>query len=716
MTNRALSTRGSSTLSVVFATLFFLFVGLTLSAIMAHVVGTMVGSADAIDNARARHAAQSVLSSLKDKIAAVTADNSVWDDAYAASLGSDPVGWAYSNWAKTSVDYALYDGVLVIDQDRKTYSSYFKGQPFDAAAMFGPALADQTALAAQGGRTPLVHVLKSDGRIFLVSSNAIQPFDATTDTARHHVLTFFKELTPAVLAEEAEEHDLPGLRLTTAPVEGELSLPLGLDLGSLAWAAKHPGHDIYRVVEPFIYVALTILLVFLLGILACGTVEARRLKRLASAAQYEAAHDGLTGLFNRTGLLQDISRLQNLGLSDGELTLHLVDLDGFKAVNDAWGHAVGDALIKQVAEAFSSLRPQVEAVARLGGDEFALVQSGALSAEVDAAILDIFRVPFVIAGRTIEVGASIGTASAIATVDPLEILRRADMALYRAKEDGRGRVVHYDPTLDVEREHLSLLEHQLREAIAQGEIQPVFQPLVSAIDGTIRGVEALARWEGPSGRISPDVFIPLAEKSGQIDALGRHMLLTSIAFAKGWPDLYLSVNVSPLQLCNPDFSFMVLGLLSAEGFDPKRLTLEITEGVLMSNPDQARRSIEGLKKVGVKFALDDFGCGYASIGALRAFGFDRVKIDRSLVTALEEKANGRDVLTATVLLATALDIPVTAEGIEHPTQAEILREAGCDQFQGYLMGKPMPGSEIDRLLQLGQPLGPSHSARTAAVA
>ncbi len=133
---------------------------------------------------------------------------------------------------------------------------------------------------------------------------------------------------------------------------------------------------------------------------------------------------------------------------------------------------------------------------------------------------------------------------------------------------------------------------------------------------------------------------------------------------------------------------MVLGLLSAEGFDPKRLTLEITEGVLMSNPDQARRSIEGLKKVGVKFALDDFGCGYASIGALRAFGFDRVKIDRSLVTALEEKANGRDVLTATVLLATALDIPVTAEGIEHPMQAEILREAGCDQFQGYLMGKP----------------------------
>jgi diguanylate cyclase (GGDEF)-like protein len=707
MKPRVNSRRNGSTSSVAFATVFFLIVGVALTAIMAHVVGTMVASADAIDDARARRAAETVIASLKDSISAITTDNSVWDDAYAASVGADPVGWAYENWAKTSADYPHYDGAIVADQTGKLYSSYLKAEVFDAFGMFGPPLQRQIADATRGTQKPSVQFLSADGRVFLVSSNAIQPFAASDGLpGSRHVLTFIKEVTPAVLAAQAQQHSLNNLRLTKAADRGELDVditnPNGDTIGKLTWDAQHPGRELYQTVKPFVILAAAILLVFLIGVLACGALETRRLKALAAAARREAAHDGLTGLLNRTGLMQEVSILQNLPEDDGLLTLHLIDLDGFKAVNDAWGHAVGDELIKQVGQALVALGPKIECAARLGGDEFALLQRGATAATVDDAVLDIFRVPFNISGRTVEVGASIGTASAIATVDPLEILRQADIALYRAKEDGKGRVVHYDPALDAERERLTLLEADLREAIVKGEITPVFQPLVSASDGTMRGVEALARWNGPKGRISPEVFIPLAEKAGLIDSLGKAMLTSSIVHAKRWPNLYLSVNVSPLQLCNPDFSLSVLTILDREGFDPKRLTLEITEGVLMSNPDQARRSIESLKRVGVRFALDDFGCGYASIGALRTFGFDRVKIDRSLVTALEERANGEDVLKATVLLAIALSIPVTAEGIENTVQADILRAAGCDQFQGYLMGKPMLAADIDDKLETEQ--------------
>lgn len=700
--------------SVACATLFFLIVGLVLTALMTHVVGTMVTSANDIDDARATRAAQASISSLKSRLSGVLRDNTVWDDAFTASTGSDAVGWAYENWGKTSADYPLYDAVVAVDQVGKPFSAYLDGQPFDPIAMFGIAFAKHIERAAVAGKPPVVEFLPAGNRVFLVASNAIQPFALEGQPAyRHPVLTMLKELTPEVLAAESVQYDLKDLRLAGQEEPGRLNQSL-VDandkvIGYLSWNSQRPGLTLFKRVEPYIYSAIAILLVFLVGVLVVGAVESKRLAALAAVARHEATHDSLTGLHNRAGLLQTMSLVQNTRADDGMLTLHMIDLDGFKAVNDAWGHAVGDELIRRTAAAITDLHTSVAGVARLGGDEFALVQQGSTLTDLDEAVLDIFRTPFEIGGRIIEVGASIGTACATAMVEPLEILRRADMALYRAKEDGRGRVVRYDPALDVEREHLALLESDLRAAIASGAITPVFQPLVSAVDGSMHGVEALARWDGPRGQISPEVFIPLAEKAGLIDALGRHMLVASLAQAKRWPDLYLSVNVSPLQLCSPDFAHMVSTALETEGFNPKRLTLEITEGVLMSNPDQARRSINALKTIGVRFALDDFGCGYASIGALRTFGFDRVKIDRSLVTALEEKSNGEDVLKATILLAIALDIPVTAEGIENLHQAQILSAAGCDQLQGYLMGRPMQASEIDLQLREQSGLGGSRA-------
>ncbi|MBX5065525.1 bifunctional diguanylate cyclase/phosphodiesterase [Rhizobium lentis] len=693
----------TQTSSIIATTVFFLVVALVLTGLMAHVVAAMTRSANEIDDARASRAARASIAAFVSRLSATTTDNAVWDDAYKSIASPGAADWAYENWGKTSEDYPLYDGAIVVGPDRSSIvSAYAKGKPFQPSVFFGDAFYHQINTAADFGQTPVVNFVKTEKGIALIASQAIQPYEAEGELPKLSVLSFYKEFNSEVLGTLSNEHELAGLRLSAAPQPGLLNTPItdmrGRVIGHLVWPSKAPGSTVFRQVYPYIAAAIVILVLFLAGVLLVGASEARRLRQLAQAAIFEANHDSLSGLLNRHGLL---ALLEELEVSDYcPPRLYLVDLDGFKAVNDAWGHAVGDELIRLVSNALIACHPDVVAVARLGGDEFALVQVGtAARGEIEETILSLFAEPFKIDGRTIEVGASIGAATHDRDMPPLELLRRADMALYRAKENGRGRAIEYDPELDRERQRIAELESLLKSAIGNGTIEAVFQPLVSATTGAVTGLEALARWRTATGNVSPEIFIPLAERCGLIDALGSHMLKTSIEHAKNWPGLALSVNVSPVQLCNPEFAAEVISLLQELDFDPSRLTLEITEGVLMTNPDQARRSIDHLKQVGIKFALDDFGCGYASIGALRQFGFDRMKIDRSLVSALDQASNGADVLKATIALATALQIPVTAEGIENIRQAAILREAGCDQLQGYLMGKPMSARDISSKLQ-----------------
>ncbi|TCA28341.1 bifunctional diguanylate cyclase/phosphodiesterase [Rhizobium leguminosarum bv. viciae] len=693
----------TQTSSIIATTVCFLVVALMLTGLMAHVVVTMTRSANEIDDARASRAAYAAIGAFVARLGATTTDNAVWDDAYSAISSPTAADWAYDNWGKTSEDYALYDGAIVIGPDRSSIvSAYAKGKPFQPSVFFGEGFYQQINVAADPRRAPVVNFIKTESGIALIASQAIQPFEATTELPKLSTLSFYKEFTSEVLDTLSNEHELEGLRLETTQKPEFLNTPItdmkGAVIGYLVWPSKAPGSAVFDQVYPYVAAAVVILALFLVGVLLVGASEARRLRQLAQAAIFEADHDSLSGLLNRHGLLNLLEELENSASSPHRL--YLVDLDGFKAVNDAWGHAVGDDLIRLVSNALMACHPEIVAAARLGGDEFALVHVGsATREEMEKTILALFAEPFKIDGRTIEVGASIGAAARDGDIAPLELLRRADMALYRAKANGRGQAVEYDPELDRERQRVAELEGLLKSAISSGAIEAVFQPLVSASTGAVTGLEALARWRTPTGNISPEIFIPLAERCGLIDALGVHMLRTSIEHAKNWPDLALSVNVSPIQLCNPEFAAEVISVLQELDFNPNRLTLEITEGVLMTNPDQARRSIDQLKRVGIKFALDDFGCGYASIGALRQFGFDRMKIDRSLVWALDEGANGADVLRATISLATALRIPVTAEGIETTRQAAILRDAGCDQLQGYLMGRPMSAHDISSKLE-----------------
>jgi EAL domain-containing protein (putative c-di-GMP-specific phosphodiesterase class I) len=300
------------------------------------------------------------------------------------------------------------------------------------------------------------------------------------------------------------------------------------------------------------------------------------------------------------------------------------------------------------------------------------------------------------------IGASIGISiSAGGSVDREELVRRADLAMYKAKEAGRARMTLYDPAMDADREERNALELDLRMAIEGGDLTLAYQPLIDAATHDMTGVEALVRWNRPGhGPISPEVFIPVAETSGLIEALGLFVLRKACETAKKWPELRISVNVSPGQFRNPAFADYVRYVLKQTEIEAKRVTLEVTEGYMIQNPQRTRQAIERLKTLGVKVALDDFGSGFSSIGYLRQFGFDRIKIDRSLVMDILESDSQREMLQATVALARSLDIPVTAEGIETEQQAIAVRLFGCDTLQGYFFGRPMPAEQItERLME-----------------
>ncbi len=690
-----------SATATILATAFFATVAISLGGLATNVIVTMRDSADEIDNLRSVEAAKSAINATKGKIASVTRDNAQWDDAYEASTDGRLAQWAYENWGNVNGSYELYDGAVVVSASGNIVLSTRHGEKVDTGRDFGAAFKLQTQLAAANPWSPIVNFVGSPDGVMLLSSQAIQPHSRKDASGPFAVLSFIKDIDKEELVSLETHHMLKGLELHTAPDNDNdlLSVPLtdvsGSSVGHLAWASLNPGTQVYGKVSEQINAAAIILAIFLGTVVLAGGAESRRMAKLADKAHRDATHDGLSGLLNRAGLIGQLREELETGLP---VTLHLLDLDGFKGVNDAWGHQIGDRLIKEVSRALSTCHGEILHAARLGGDEFAIIQRGPTDSHDFAnSILKVFETVYEIDGRTVEVGASVGHVESDGVVDPFELLRRADIALYRAKDDGKGRAVAYHRELDKERERLLELEDDLRSALASGGVTVVYQPLVSAATGKLNGVEALARWNTARGPISPEIFIPLAERSGLIDQLGMHVLLQSIRNAREWPDLKLSVNVSPIQLCNPAFASSITRLLDEEGFDPARLTLEITEGVLMSNPDQAQRAIDDLRKTGVRFSLDDFGCGYASIGALRQFGFDSMKIDRSLVWAADKEGKGQEVLKATIALATALSIPVTAEGIETATQAAILREAGCDQLQGYMVGRPMPAEDIGKL-------------------
>lgn len=411
--------------------------------------------------------------------------------------------------------------------------------------------------------------------------------------------------------------------------------------------------------------------------------------------------DTLTGLPNRRSLHRDIAEKAR---DNQDVAVALVDLDGFKQVNDHYGHAIGDRLIKEAAALITENCGDDAAVYRLGGDEFALVVIGPIAGNVleglSRTLVEHFRAPLRIDERRIAIGASVGLARSNGRdgLSSSELLRRADVAMYASKRGGKMRCTWYIEDFDRNREARRDLDGELRSALANEEFRLNYQPLVDAETGQIVAVESLLRWDHPDGKaIGPNVFIPIAEESGLINAIGLWVLRRACTDAREWEDLKLSVNISAAQLRNPEFPIQVGQVLEETGFPAERLELEVTETCLVLDPVVVGRSLDVIRQFGVSISLDDFGTGYASIGFLRQFRFEKLKLDRSLVVDAQEDDGSRAMMISSISLARAMHMGVTAEGVETEAQADLVRAAGADQIQGWLYYRAMPPEQINRL-------------------
>src|SRR3954463_1889214 len=554
------------------------------------------------------------------------------------------------------------------------------------------------------GVTETVFLVNIRDRLSLVSAI---PIGETSDAPSPFVLTV-RTVDQAMLASVGERLQLADLRMVGRELEPsghnayEFVDGNNVRIARFAWLPLKPGAAILESVIPFIGIAMAGFTLLAGLVLRYMRTTAATIAAGENRLRYLALHDPLCGLPNRNffsdrleSTIGDVQRAVLPGAA-----VFYVDLDHFKDVNDTLGHPVGDELIRSVTLRLSNMMRGDDLVARLGGDEFAVITSAsadhATLHEIASRMIATLCAPYSISGHTIVIGASIG----IAVIDQraggsADIMRYADMALYRAKNEGRNRACIYDAVMDADLSQRKIVEQDLRETIENDGLKVFYQPIFNASGDTVVGVEALARWPHPTrGLIPPGEFIPIAEHSGLIIELGAKVLRRACLDGMAWPGITVSVNVSPLQFRRLDFVSMVERILAETGFDPKRLELELTETTLLGNVESAEAAMRRLKALGVQLALDDFGTGYSSLLYLRRFPFDKLKIDRSFVHSIEKTADAAAIVHAVVRLGRGLGMKVTAEGVETAEQRLFLRAAGVHSMQGYRFGRPVEPAEI----------------------
>jgi diguanylate cyclase len=538
--------------------------------------------------------------------------------------------------------------------------------------------------------------------------------EASANVEDAPVILSVKFIDDDVLKEIASRLRLSNLHdaAERAPDPGDYVFDLtdkeGRSLARFAWTPKQPGAEILNSVTPFISIALG-------GFVLLAGLVLRHMRRTAATIaagetrlRHLALHDPLCGLPNRIFFSERLeAMIEAVKGGAPPAAIFYIDLDHFKDVNDTLGHPIGDELIRSVTQRLTQTLRGDDLVARLGGDEFAVITSAghdqATLETIGSRIIASLCAPYSINNQTIVIGASIGVALINQHVGAVsDVMRHADMALYRAKNEGRNRACIYDTAMDDNLLKRKLVENDLRATIEKGELRVAYQPIVSNSGETVVGVEALCRWtHRERGEIPPSEFIPIAEHSGLIISLGEWVLRQACLDGKAWPDITVSVNVSPLQFRRADFVDVVERILHETEFDPTRLELEVTESTLLGNVDTAELAMFRLKALGVRLALDDFGTGYSSLLYLRRFPFDKLKIDRSFVHSIERAADAAAIVHAVVSLGRGLGMKVTAEGVETAEQQLFLRAAGVHMMQGYRFGRP--GSAADINLRLSVP-------------
>ena len=437
-----------------------------------------------------------------------------------------------------------------------------------------------------------------------------------------------------------------------------------------------------------------------------GTPTGCFLVSVAQAFDHREHRDPLTGLPSRITLGAKLTKCLDSPVEAARSALLLLDLDRFKLVNDTLGHQIGDRLLLMVVDRIRTAISRNDLLVRLGGDEFAILIRSAERPDEEAIrlaerLVDLIGRSYLIDEHVITVGLSIGVAvSGPGALSPERLLARADLALYSAKERGRGRYRVFEPHLEDRANDRREIENDLRRALALRQFEVLYQPQARATDRRVLGFEALIRWRHPErGLVPPALFIPIAEESTAIVQIGEWVLQTACAEAANWPSsLSVSVNLSPVQVLHPDLICSVMRALAVSGLTPNRLDLEITEGVLLQDSVATLRTLRQLKELGIRISMDDFGTGYSSLSYLRSFPFDKVKIDQSFVREMSSNQDAAAIVRAVLGLGASLGIRVTAEGVETEEQLDDLNKEGCSELQGFLISRPIAASEVAKVL------------------
>jgi diguanylate cyclase (GGDEF)-like protein len=566
------------------------------------------------------------------------------------------------------------------------------------------------------------HLIELLGRPAAVSVMKIVPEtgDAPTEPGSEFLLISVRFLDGSFLKQLSDRNLIEGLRFSRSnePLTGEVSVPFRSDhgdmIGYFLWRPELPGTKILRVIGPsavLVSALMVAVMVWLVRTLraSMSKLEATVVELRASEAhaQHLAFHDVLTGLPNRAFFDDRLEQALARAGRGERLAVLMLDLDRFKHVNDTLGHHAGDNLIRHFAGRLSGLLRTGDVVARLGGDEFAIVQMGIESTDdVEALcnrILEAVRQPFELLGNQAFVGVSIGIVMAPeAGLDRIDIMRKADIALYHAKREGRDCHRYFEVSMDETVKRRATTEEELREALATGTgLRVHYQPQVAVEGYPVIGLEALVRWQHPlRGLISPDQFIPIAEETGLITPLGDWVLRQACLTARRWPSLFMAVNLSPAQFRSSGFAERVIEIVREAGVDPSQIELEVTEGVLLGD-NVTRDALKTLRSAGFRIALDDFGSGHSSLSYLRQYEVDKIKIDRSFVQHLGHStdADSAAIITAITTLGRTIGLTVTAEGVETEDQRRFLATTGCTELQGYLFARALPENEIAALLK-----------------
>lgn len=637
-----------------------------------------------------------------------------------------------SRWLDENIGLWLYEMfghqlILVLDQQNQIVRVWREGQPVSAPEddpLIGEVL--QSTLVNDPARQDNADYARVTNRAAALAVGNIQRESNALPRFR---LVSLKFLDDGYLAGLAERNQLQGLHFSDGtPQAGTgarylLIAQAGEAVGYLNWIPSRPGAQMLRTIGPstgLAVLAISLLCLYMVRRLWNSSVNlSQSMLRLGASeaqAQHLAFHDVLTGLPNRA-LVED--RLtQALALAtrhDQRVALLLIDLDRFKTINDTHGHHAGDELIIAVAQRLSRIVRASDTVGRIGGDEFIVVMPDVDNIgqvhSLAQRIIDELSEPFTLFGSDIWSGASIGLALAPKDgVDRLELMRKADIALYEAKSGGRGTYRQFERAMDESVRTRQTIAADLRTALhtRQG-LEVWYQPLMDIGGQQMVGIEALLRWHHPTrGLIAPGEFIAIAEETGLIIPLGEWVLAEACITQQRFPELMVAVNVSPVQFRSTGFVERVMAIVNQNGGDPERLELEITEGVLIEDEREARAIIVELRDAGFRIALDDFGTGYSSLNYLSNFPVDKIKIDRSFTQSLGVAENSVAIVESVVKLGHAMGLMVTAEGVETPGQMSALADAGCNQLQGYLFSQAVPADQLAALMKTIAPDNAQH--------